>query len=79
MQRVVGDHIQGLPGRQADSECRMWSFVSCLSENEMNGDELQKLYVKLKANKAAPSGACLSVSLCLRLFDNVYMPVCLST
>ena len=52
----MGDHIQSLPGRQAESERRLWSFVSDFTENKMDGDKLQKLYVKLKANKAAPSG-----------------------
>ncbi len=56
VQRAVGDHIQSLPGRQGDSERRLWSFVSSFTENKMDGDKLQKLYVKLKANKAAPSG-----------------------
>lgn len=78
MQRAVGDHIQGLPGRQADSERRMWSFVSDFTENKMDGDKLQKLYVKLKANKAAPSGFCLSVcpSVCLCLSLSVCLTVC---
>lgn len=60
-QRAVGDHIQSLPGRQGESERRLWSFVSSFTENKMDGDKLQKLYVKLKANKTmgAASGACV--------------------
>ena len=64
MQRAVGDHIQGLPARQGESEHRLWSFVSSFTENKMDGDKLQKLYVKLKANKAAPSGACVHAHAC---------------
>lgn len=81
MQRAVGDHIQSLPGRQAESERRLWSFVSDFTENKMDGDKLQKLYVKLKANKAAPSGRCLCssayVHVCVCL--SVVMCVCFST
>lgn len=62
----MGDHIQSLPGRQGESERRLWSFVSSFTENKMDGDKLQKLYVKLKANKAAPSGARLhGLPLCI--------------
>ncbi len=56
MQRAVGDHIQSLPARQGESERKLWSFVSDFTENKMDGDKLSKLYAKLKANKAAPSG-----------------------
>ena len=65
MQRAVGDHIQSLPGRQAESERRLWSFVSDFTENKMDGDKLQKLFVKLKANKAAPSGRRVNVCVCV--------------
>ena len=74
MQRAVGDHIQSLPGRQAESERRLWSFVSDFTENKMDGDKLQKLYVKLKANKAAPSGRCLCA--CVSVHACVCLPVC---
>lgn len=60
MQRTVGDHIQGLPARHGESERRVWTFISSFTENKMDGDKLQKLYAKLKANKAAPSGKCLA-------------------
>jgi len=56
LQRVVGDHIQMLPARQGESERKLWAFVSSFTENKMDGDKLSKLYAKLKANKAAPSG-----------------------
>ncbi len=56
LQRAVGDHIQTLPGRQGESERKLWAFVSSFTENKMDGDKLSKLYAKLKANKAAPSG-----------------------
>ncbi|KAL0021888.1 hypothetical protein WJX77_011593 [Trebouxia sp. C0004] len=54
--RAVGDHIQTLPVRQGESERKLWAFVSSFTENKMDGDKLSKLYAKLKANKAAPSG-----------------------
>lgn len=56
LQRAVGDHIQTLPARQGESERKLWAFVSSFTENKMDGDKLSKLYAKLKANKAAPSG-----------------------
>ena len=56
LQRAVGDHIQTLPARQGESERKLWAFVSSFTENKMDGDKLSKLYTKLKANKAAPSG-----------------------
>lgn len=52
----MGDHIQSAPGRQGESERKLWGFVSSFTENKMDGDKLSKLYAKLKANKAAPSG-----------------------
>jgi len=61
LQRAVGDHIQTLPARQGESERKLWAFVSSFTENKMDGDKLSKLYAKLKANKAAPSGKlCIS-------------------
>ena len=76
MQRAVGDHIQSLPGRQAESERRLWSFVSDFTENKMDGDKLQKLYVKLKANKAAPSGRCACVCVCVCVCECVCACAC---
>lgn len=57
----MGDHIQTLPARQGESERRLWNFVSSFTENKMDGDKLSKLYAKLKANKAAPSGKAATV------------------
>ena len=69
VQRAVGDHIQSLPARHSEAEGKLWSFVSSFTENKMDGDKLQKLYAKLKANKAAPSGECLP-SLQARLHEH---------
>ena len=72
MQRAVGDHIIGLPARHGESERRLWSFISSFTENKMDGDKLQKLYAKLKANKAAPSGVLL---FCMILWHTIQLHV----
>ena len=69
----MGDHIQSPQGRQGESERKLWGFVSSFTENKMDGDKLSKLYAKLKANKAAPSG------MSIHLFSPVQSVVCILT
>lgn len=74
LQGAVGDHIQTLG--KGDIEQKLWSFVSSFSENNMDGDKLSRLYVKLKGNKANPSGQNgITHSVCDHL---MYSPVCIN-
>ena len=62
MQSTVGDHIQSVA--KGDTERKLWSFVSSFSENDMDGDKLSRLYLKLKGNKTTPSGTPAELCVC---------------
>jgi len=47
----VGDHIVGFVAGQGDEagvwERRLWRFVSQATENQLDGDALQRVYLKV--------------------------------
>jgi hypothetical protein len=58
-QKAVGDHIASFVAGQGDEasvwERRLWRFVSQATENQLDGEALQKVYVKLLGEPLAPS------------------------
>jgi len=51
LQKAVGDHIVGFVAGQGDEavvwERRLWRFVSQATENQLDGDALQRVYLKV--------------------------------